>query len=98
MSAPLLYRGYDKAELDRQYNNRQRFPHYTQSFKDWQAWSAATRANFVVEPDIAVDDFDVGEREARLRRFTFSSTAGTGSRWTRQTIASSPRAWFLTAS
>jgi arylformamidase len=53
MSAPLLYRGYDKAELDRQYNNRQRFPHYTQSFKDWQGWSAATRANFVVEPNIA---------------------------------------------
>jgi arylformamidase len=31
---------YDAAELDRQYNNRERVPGYAQHFRDWAAWSA----------------------------------------------------------
>ncbi|MGO8920921.1 MAG: alpha/beta hydrolase [Stellaceae bacterium] len=48
-----VYRRYDRAELDRQYNNRGRFPHYKKVFAAWQAWSAETRAKLAVKPDIA---------------------------------------------
>lgn len=41
-----IYREYDKAGLDAQYNNRIRFPHYADYFKKWQERSANTRANF----------------------------------------------------
>jgi hypothetical protein len=48
-----VYRSYDRAELDRQYNNRQRFPRYKEVFEAWQSWSAATRAKLAVKPDVA---------------------------------------------
>jgi arylformamidase len=44
MSETCIYRGYDQAALDRQYNNRSRFPRYAEFFRKWQDWSAAARA------------------------------------------------------
>ena len=48
-----VYRGYDRADLDRQYNNRQRFPRYKEVFEAWQSWSAATRAKLATKLDVA---------------------------------------------
>jgi arylformamidase len=48
-----VYRSYDRAELDRQYNNRRRFPRYKEVFEAWQSWSAATRTKLAVKPDVA---------------------------------------------
>ena len=53
MNGAPLYRGYDRAELDRQYNNRQRFPRYQEMFAAWRSWSAATRTNYPVKLDVA---------------------------------------------
>jgi arylformamidase len=53
MTPTPLYRGYSKAELDRQYNNRQRFPRYQAVFETWQKWSAATRASFTAQLNVA---------------------------------------------
>jgi hypothetical protein len=53
MTGSPVYRGYDKTELDRQYNNRQRFPHYEKIFKMWQDWSAAARVHLAAELDLA---------------------------------------------
>jgi arylformamidase len=53
MTGSPVYRGYDKTELDRQYNNRQRFPHYEKIFKMWRDWSAAARVHLAAELDLA---------------------------------------------
>jgi arylformamidase len=53
MSEARLFRGYDKAELDRQYNNRLRFPRHKEMFETWRSWSAATRANFAATLDVS---------------------------------------------
>ena len=39
-----IWREYDRAGLDAQYNNRKRFPDYAGRFAAWQAWGAKTRA------------------------------------------------------
>ena len=44
MSGEAIYRGYDRAALDAQYNNRARIPEYVDYFDRWLAWSAETRA------------------------------------------------------
>ncbi len=38
-----VYRGYDQAGLDEQYNNRARFPDFTRHFEAWGDWSRKTR-------------------------------------------------------
>ena len=44
MSGKVIYRGYDRAALDAQYNNRARIPEYVDYFERWLDWSAETRA------------------------------------------------------
>jgi len=48
-----LWRGYDQAALDAQYNNRRRFPDYVDRFKAWADWSRATRETLPARLDIA---------------------------------------------
>jgi arylformamidase len=48
-----VYRDYDQAGLDVQYNNRARFPNYVEHFDAWQRWSAHTRATLPVAFDLA---------------------------------------------
>ena len=53
MTGSLIFRGYDKEQLDRQYNNRRRFPHHEEVFKTWREWSAEARIRFRTELDLA---------------------------------------------
>lgn len=55
MSEPAgaIWRDYDKAGLDAQYNNRKRFPDHVERFAAWADWSAATRARIPGRLDIA---------------------------------------------
>jgi arylformamidase len=39
-----IYRQYDQAALDAQYNNRARYPDFKEHFDSWGRWSAAARA------------------------------------------------------
>ncbi len=48
-----VWRGYDRAGLDAQYNNRKRFPDYKARFAAWQGWSAETRARAGARLDLA---------------------------------------------
>lgn len=48
-----VWRDYDQAGLDAQYNNRKRFPDYVERFKAWGQWSAAARAALGGRLDIA---------------------------------------------
>ena len=43
MSGELVYRNYSRIELDKQYNNRSRYPEYTDYFTDWAKWSEEAR-------------------------------------------------------
>ena len=53
MSGEAIYRGYDRAALDAQYNNRARIPEYVDHFERWLAWSAETRAALSGARDVA---------------------------------------------
>ncbi len=53
MTSLAVYGDYDQADLDAQYNNRARFPHYIDYFNKWQGWSARTRTKLKAELDIA---------------------------------------------
>jgi len=48
-----VYRDYDQAGLDAQYNNRARFPDFTRHFEAWGAWSRATRERLPGHLDLA---------------------------------------------
>ncbi len=48
-----VYRDFDQAALDAQYNNRVRFPNYQEHFAAWGRWSAATRARRGCHLDLA---------------------------------------------
>lgn len=48
-----IWRDYDRAALDAQYNNRKRFPNYVEHFDAWQRWSRETRAAIPGHLDIA---------------------------------------------
>lgn len=48
-----IWRDYDREALDAQYNNRRRFPNYTEHFEAWQRWSAETRATLAGALDLA---------------------------------------------
>ncbi len=49
-----VYRDYDQAGLDAQYNNRARFPHYVEHFTNWARWSAAARTELPSSLDVSV--------------------------------------------
>lgn len=55
MNAPsgAVWRDYDQAGLDAQYNNRKRFPDYADRFKAWAQWSEAARASLASRLDLA---------------------------------------------
>ncbi len=53
MTAAAAWRGYDRAALDAQYNNRRRFPDYVTRFAAWAEWSAETRTRRHGRCDIA---------------------------------------------
>jgi len=44
MNDPVVYRGYTRSELDAQYNNRSRYPEYTEYFSNWERWSGEAKA------------------------------------------------------
>lgn len=48
-----IWRDYDRAGLDAQYNNRERFPDYVARFAAWAEWSAATRRARECRLDVA---------------------------------------------
>jgi arylformamidase len=48
-----IYLDYDQKGLDEQYNNRARFPNFTEHFKSWGEWSTATRATLPSALDLA---------------------------------------------
>lgn len=50
---PTCYRGYDQQGLDAQYNNRARFPNFTEHFESWQRWSTEVRAALPGALDLA---------------------------------------------
>ena len=52
MSDQRVFRGYGQSELDRQYNNRRRFPRYEELFQSWREWSAAARTRFRASLDL----------------------------------------------
>jgi len=53
MDEPRIFRGYRRSELDRQYNNRRRFPGHDELFRAWREWSAAARARLRANIDLA---------------------------------------------
>ena len=53
MAARTIYRNYDQAALDAQYNNRLRFPNYVRHFEQWAEWSAKTRRTLPCSLDLA---------------------------------------------
>ena len=59
MSGKVIYRGYDRAALDAQYNNRARIPEYVEYFERWLNWSAETRAALPGGRDVAYGDLPV---------------------------------------
>jgi arylformamidase len=48
-----IFRDYDQAGLDAQYNNRLRWPDYKEHFANWRIWSAETCAKLPCHLDLA---------------------------------------------
>lgn len=48
-----VYRGFDQAALDAQYNNRARFPDFTEHFERWSEWSRQTRERLPSKLDVS---------------------------------------------
>ena len=59
MAGEAVFRSYDRAALDAQYNNRARIPRYVEYFAEWQAWSARTRAALPGRLDVPYGDLPV---------------------------------------
>ncbi len=59
MTERLVYRQYDQAELDAQYNNRARFPNFLGHFERWKSWSDATRRRLPCHLDVAFGSQEV---------------------------------------
>lgn len=53
-----VWRDYDQAGLDAQYNNRKRFPDYIDRFAAWAEWSKGSRAKLDGHIDCAFGDQD----------------------------------------
>lgn len=47
-----VYRDYDQQQLDAQYNNRARFPDFTEHFERWNEWSRKTREHLPAMLDV----------------------------------------------
>ncbi|KZD12848.1 alpha/beta hydrolase [Oceanibaculum pacificum] len=68
----MLYRGYDRAALDAQYDNRARVPEHPRDLERWAARSAEVRAAFSCDVDLAygedarqrLDFFPAPQRDA----------------------------------
>ncbi len=56
MSKKIVYRNYNQEELDKQYNNRLRYPEYTDYFADWAKWSVETRKKLPCHCNIPYGD------------------------------------------
>ncbi|MGE0256296.1 MAG: alpha/beta hydrolase [Alphaproteobacteria bacterium] len=56
MTKQTVFRDYDQAGLDAQYNNRARFPDFVRHFESWSTWSAKTRATLPCRLDIPYGD------------------------------------------
>src|SRR5215469_9700783 len=52
MTEDLVYRQYNQAGLDAQYNNRARFPNFVEHFQRWKNWSEATRRRLPCHLDV----------------------------------------------
>jgi arylformamidase len=52
-TAAAIWREYDQAALDAQYNNRKRFPDYIDRFAAWGDWSQGTRNKLKCRLDVA---------------------------------------------
>lgn len=70
MGQGLVYRNYDQAGLDAQYNNRARFPDFVEHFERWKAWSEATRRTLPCHLDIpfgpsAIETVDIFPADAK---------------------------------
>ncbi len=52
-TATEIWRDYDQAGLDAQYNNRKRFPDYVDRFAAWGEWSRASRGKLDGRLDVA---------------------------------------------
>lgn len=59
MAGDPIYRGYDQATLDLQYNNRARMPQYVEYFAQWEAWSAETRERLPAQLDVPYGELPV---------------------------------------
>lgn len=59
MNDTLVYRNYSQAELDKQYNNRARFPDFETHFESWMQWSEEARCELPCELDVAVGPSDM---------------------------------------
>jgi len=57
--ASAVWRDYDQAGLDAQYNNRKRFPDYIDRFAAWAEWSNSSRAKLDGHLDLAFGDQDI---------------------------------------
>lgn len=72
-----VYRQYDQAALDAQYNNRARYPSFTRHFESWASWSATARkelpskldVSFGNEPIQAMDIFPAATSAAPIYLF-----------------------------
>mgnify|MGYP005655340623 FL=1 len=56
MSGEIVYRGYNQDQLDAQYNNRQRYPEFTDHFDDWEKWSTETQKKLPAQLDVPYGD------------------------------------------
>ncbi|MBC7780790.1 MAG: alpha/beta hydrolase [Proteobacteria bacterium] len=56
MTVEPVFRNYDQQALDAQYNNRARFPNFTEQFDQWTRWSVATRRTLPCRLDIVYGD------------------------------------------
>ncbi|MEP7243548.1 MAG: alpha/beta hydrolase [Gammaproteobacteria bacterium] len=55
-----VYRNYDQQSLDAQYNNRARFPNFSEHFDRWAQWSQRAREQLPAQLDVA---FGSSEKE-----------------------------------
>jgi arylformamidase len=77
MTDKRVYRDYDQAALDKQYNNRARFPDFVEHFERWKIWSEATRRALPCHIDVSfgpdemekIDIFPAGRTGAPLYVF-----------------------------
>lgn len=59
MPGETIYRGYDQAALDAQYDNRVRMPQFVEYFAQWEAWSEKARAALPATLDISYGTLSV---------------------------------------